>query len=147
MQTRVFLSGPMSGLENFNMNAFTAAHARLKKAGAEEVFDPILTWLNEPERTSRKRDHESYMLECLAELTRSDGGRPYYDILAQLDGWQDSPGAAVEAAVAKSLGIPTTNVSGACQLIVERANASDESERSRMPSVRPQFTKTGRPLY
>ena len=127
MRTNVFISGPMSGFANYNMNAFMDAHAELKKAGAELVFNPILEWLSEPERVSQRRMHESYMLICLTELTayephpqNADAIMPKYDILVHLDGWQNSPGSKTEVTVAEAVGIQTMDLQAACNLIRTR---------------------------
>lgn len=102
----VFLSGPMTGYDDYNERGFVAAHIRLKKLGAEHVYDPILQWVCEPERISVVRSHESYMLECVQELSRMrDDGEPYYDAVVQIDGWQASEGAKVEDIVAEACGI------------------------------------------
>lgn len=102
----VFISGPMTGYENYNERAFTTLHIRLKLLGAETVYNPILQWVCEPQRISEKRTHESYMLECVQEISRMrDDGSPFYDMLVQLPGWRASEGARVEDVVAESCGI------------------------------------------
>lgn len=142
MRTNVFISGPMSGFANYNMNAFMEAHAELKKAGADLVFNPILKWLNEPERVSQCRTHESYMLICLAELTayephqqNADAIVPKYDILVHLDGWQNSPGSKTEVTVAEAVGIQTMDLQAACNLI--RTRQIEAIERRPLPRYSP----------
>jgi hypothetical protein len=108
----VFLSGPMSGYANWNADAFVKAHIALKEHHAEEVYDPFLQWLSEPDSVSSSRDHESYMVECLHELTRMDPcGKPHYNLLVQLDGWRESEGAVAEHAAALACGIMTMPLS------------------------------------
>ena len=104
---RIFLSGPMTGYDDYNERGFIKAQILLKRLGVESVYSPIIQWICEPERISEKRSHESYMLECLHELTRyDDNGNPHYDAVVQLDAWQDSEGARMEAEAAKACGIP-----------------------------------------
>lgn len=106
-----FLSGPMTGHKNYNERGFVSAHIKLKNAGAESVYNPILQWLCEPARVSDARDHESYMTECIQELSRTkEDGTPYYDVLVQLDGWKRSEGARIEQIVAKSCGIQCVSI-------------------------------------
>lgn len=105
----VFLSGPMTGLPNWNKEAFARAEARLYEAGA--------TWVYNPAQDAPKTDfdpygHEYWMAEALHELTklpqhRGDSGfSPVYDMLVRLPGWEDSEGAMTEFAVACACGIP-----------------------------------------
>lgn len=109
--TNAFLSGPMTGYKNYNERKFIAAQIKLKNAGAEDVYNPILQWICEPLRVSETRDHESYMVECVQELSRTkEDGTPYYDVLVQLDGWKRSDGARVEKIVAESCGIPCVSI-------------------------------------
>lgn len=106
-EKRVFLSGPMTGYDDFNEREFVRAQICMKKLGVEFVYNPIMQWIYEPQRISERRDHESYMLECLHELTRTDDyDRPYYHAVVQLDGWEGSEGAVAEDFVARACGIP-----------------------------------------
>lgn len=105
--TYVFISGPMTEYPLCNAEAFTRAHALCKLAGVKFAYNPGQLWLNEPRDMSDKRSHESYMQECLEELTRLKPNKqePLYDYLIQLDNWEKSPGASVEAICAESIGI------------------------------------------
>lgn len=104
-----FISGPMSGVENFNVGAFTDAHAKLKALEASDIYDPALEWLLEP--LDEQYEHEHYMLECIHELTRVDQNRePYYDYLVQLDDWDYSDGATTELVVADACGIEVISI-------------------------------------
>ena len=107
----IFVSGPMTGYENYNTRAFVATQVRLKLLGAEVVYNPILPWVCEPLRISQTRTHESYMLECVQELSRMrEDGSPFFDLVVQLPGWQESEGAKVEDVVAESCGIERVSV-------------------------------------
>jgi hypothetical protein len=108
----VFVSGPMTGRANYNERKFIQAQIKLRGLGAEHIYNPIMAWLSEPSRIADGRDHESYMTECLHELTRTrDDGMPFYDVVVQLDGWKKSLGAKAEYIVAESCGIPCVSIS------------------------------------
>ena len=104
---RVFLSGPMSGVENYNAAAFAGAHAAIKLAGAECVYDPALEWLmgdDVPDEAA----HEAWMRTTVHELTRPIAfgeADAYYDVCVLLDGWRESEGAQLEKVVADAAGI------------------------------------------
>lgn len=110
---RVFVSGPMSSREHNNVTKFLAAHIVLNKLGALVVYDPAAEWVEEVAHGSCcDKNHDYYMRKCIGELSRSwyasddsDGQTPYYDLLVQLDGWQDSEGAKTEKIVAEACGI------------------------------------------
>ena len=108
----VFLSGPMTGHEDCNIAGFTKAHLLVRRLGAADVFDQAQEWLSSSEAEANARSHESYMLECLHELTRRDeDGNAYYDAVIQLPGWEASEGARMEESVAKACGIPVIDLS------------------------------------
>lgn len=104
---RVFISGPVSGMLDNNVAAFATAAYRLRRAG-HEAWSPVGS-------VPAELSHEQAMLMCLHELTRDSGTvpvymgkpalKPHYKIMVQLDGWQKSLGAQVEAEVADACGI------------------------------------------
>lgn len=98
---RIYLSGPMSGMHDWNREAFTEAAAYLRGQG-HQVFNPAFA---APVGGQVVAAHESYMLRDLHELTEHLDGRAYYDAIAQLPGWEKSPGAKIEALVAGACGI------------------------------------------
>lgn len=106
---RVFLSGPMSGIDGNNVVAFLDAHRRLRDLGAAYVYDPAAEWVVELRNGGETGSHEYYMRKCIHELTRvgfdPDMDGPFYDVLIQLDGWEASDGAIMERSVAVSCGI------------------------------------------
>lgn len=105
----VFLSGPMTGIESYNVDAFLSAHKTLKLLGVRYVFDPAIEWLSSSGPT---RDHAYYMLRAIGELTNNDGyGQADYDLLVSLPGWENSNGARVERIVANACGIETCDLS------------------------------------
>lgn len=102
---RLFLSGPMTGIDLYNAPAFAAVHARLKLMGCGEVFNPAIEWLIDD---SGSEDRLRYLRRCVARL----GGGPFsysedshWDMLVSLPGWERSDGARLERWLAESLGI------------------------------------------
>lgn len=101
---RVFLSGPMSDIANLNVAAFAEAHAKVKEAGAYEVYDPAIEYLQQPGLESSHR-HSWYMAKCVHELTTLKYECSHYDMLVSLPGWDRSEGATLEREVARACGI------------------------------------------
>ena len=103
---RVFISGPMTGLPDWNRAEFDRAERELLELGADKVFNPAIM---APRDGEPVLSHERYMARTLNVLTRidyaSDPSRPYYDCVAMLDGWWASDGARLERAVAEAIGI------------------------------------------
>lgn len=106
--TRLYISGPVTGIEHDNATAFRKAQRLLSDAG----FEPFIPHeIVEPNDT-----HKEAMLLCINELTertQKPGVRypvPYYDGLALLPGWEQSEGARLERAVADACGIPCKTV-------------------------------------
>lgn len=119
----VFLSGPMSGIEHMNVEAFAAAHYRVRELGAAEVYDPAVEYLTIRGEASL-RTHEWWMMKCIGELSQPkqdgrggwdwydpDGYKTYYDVLVSLDGWEESDGAVMERRVAEACGIKVVDIS------------------------------------
>jgi hypothetical protein len=99
---RIYIAGPMRGIENYNFPAFDAAAKRLRAAGHDPVNPADLdraigvneTTVPLPEgflRGAMKRD--------LGEICDCDA-------IAVLPGWEKSAGTVVELALAKLLGLP-----------------------------------------
>lgn len=103
---RVYLSGPMTGIEDLNRGPFNDAQKVLEEHGAE-VYNPArLSERWAPEETRPQSDREQALHQDLRELLRMDADGPYYDAVARLHGWAASDGATLENAVAKHVGIP-----------------------------------------
>ncbi|MCF8566890.1 DUF4406 domain-containing protein [Alicyclobacillus tolerans] len=88
---RVYISGPMTGYEDYNRPAFHAMASQLKDAGYR-VYNPADVVLETD-------DWAQYMKIHLAVL-------PTCDLVVVLPGWQKSRGARLEVANAHFLGIP-----------------------------------------
>lgn len=101
----VYLSGPMSGIYDFNSAAFEEARRVCIQAGVSFVFNPCTAW-------GHTNHHNSwYMRHDLHRLTESaEGGRPLFDALIVLEGYEDSHGAMLETQVAAACGIAVVGV-------------------------------------
>lgn len=87
----VYLSGPMTGLPNFNRPAFAEAASMVRRCGLS-AFNPGEADLE------NVRDWKANMRICIAALAISHR-------LVQLEGWQQSKGAMIEHDLAKGLQI------------------------------------------
>lgn len=92
-KTRIYVAGPMSGLPDYNYPAFHAAADRLRTAGFH-VENPAETHL------PQGSPWEDFMRDALARMLTCDA-------VATLPNYEQSKGAAIEVALAKSLSIPT----------------------------------------
>lgn len=91
MATKVYISGPMTGYENFNYPAFNQAEERLKAAG-HEVENPAKNPDPDP------KTWENFMRMALKQLCECD-------IVVVLPGWEKSRGAVIEVGLAETLGM------------------------------------------
>jgi hypothetical protein len=89
--SKIYISGPMTGVENFNFPAFHAAAAALRKLGYEVVSpaevnpDTSMTW------EQCLRADVKALCDC--------------DAIALLPGWENSKGAHLEIHIAHRLGL------------------------------------------
>lgn len=97
VERAVFLSGPVTDMPGNNREAFAEAAAELERRGCH-VFNPT-------EAVPAGATHEQAMAICVRALAANVGGRPLFDMVAQLPGWYGSRGAYAEAIVADALGI------------------------------------------
>lgn len=88
---KIFLSGPMTGIPEFNRPAFFEAEAALKAKG-HQVWNPA--------RLPDGLTHGLYIALNLAAMNTEK-----WDILAQLEGWIWSTGACDEYLEARKLGV------------------------------------------
>lgn len=93
---KLYIAGPMTGLEDFNRPAFFAAEEKLELAGLDTLNparrEPVIgkTWAE-------------YMREGLADLIQCQG-------VALLADWHQSKGARLEVHVARELGMRVGSV-------------------------------------
>lgn len=106
--TRLYVSGPVTGIEDGNLAAFESVQKELEAAGylTDKPHDLV----------DREDSHETAMLLCVNELTgrtQKPGIRhpvPRYDGVALIEGWEQSEGAKLEKAVAEACGMPCKTV-------------------------------------
>ena len=101
-----FISGPMSGIDDWNKAAFDACEARIKELsqGGAYVLNPAS---DTPAEISSERPHTYYMFHTLHELVRMcySDNTPVFDAVVLLPDWDKSYGAVMEAMVAHECGI------------------------------------------
>ncbi len=89
---KLYLSGPMTGVKNFNHDLFNKVAAEFRMVGFDvcspsEFFDGDKT-----------REREEYMREAFKYLLEAD-------TVVILPGWEQSKGARIEITVAQELGL------------------------------------------
>lgn len=98
---RVYLAGPMSGIDDFNFPAFFAASEKLKAAG-HDVFNPaqndIDTW-GDMETIKAKANYRDCLRMDLNWIL------DHAQAIALLPGWENSKGARAEHALSVALGL------------------------------------------
>lgn len=87
-----YLSGPMTGYENFNYDAFAAAAAIIRIH--HEVTNPV-----EGSGGEQGLPYKDYMRRAIEQLLTVEA-------VALLPGWEDSNGCRIELEVAKALELP-----------------------------------------
>ena len=89
----IYLSGPMTGLPDYNRPAFAEAADKLRSEG-KSVFNP-----GDIGPTENIMPRAWYMRKDLEALMKSDS-------VYLLPGWEKSPGAQLEVEIAKELELP-----------------------------------------
>lgn len=110
MKKKLYLSGPMTGLPEFNFPAFNEAAARLRTVGFS-VFNPA--------ENGTEKSWEEFMRLDIKAVADSD-------LIAVLPGWQKSRGAALEVHIARALSMPVLD---ALTLEPYRESAVQEAHR------------------
>ena len=96
---RVYLSGPMTGIKDWNKAAFDEAEIRLFKLWANIVWNPA----EDAKGFVRLNfSHENCMRHELKVLCNEVTP---FDLLVSLPGWEQSAGARLEREVAVACGI------------------------------------------
>jgi hypothetical protein len=103
---KIYIAGPMSGVEDFNFPLFFETEKKLKELGYEvinpahndgETVEEALASAGTPERPTNSWAY--YMRRDLPSVLSVDA-------LCVLPGWQRSKGASLEVQVAQALGLP-----------------------------------------
>lgn len=112
---RVYLSGPMTGHDDLNVEAFDHVERVCRRLGATRVYNPCHAGID------KSISHEDAMLFSIRTLVRPGvedvactrpGGVPAsgIDMVVTLDGWEKSDGARLEVIVARACGIPVVRL-------------------------------------
>lgn len=92
---KVYISGQMTGLENFQFSKFNQVASLLRESGYN-VINPAEFGVKE------NWQWKDYMKKDISELI-------YCDYVAVLEGWEKSRGACLEVYIAQQLEIPVLN--------------------------------------
>lgn len=100
---KIFLSGPMSGVPQSNIDKFCKLHMFLLEQGAQEIYNPALELL----WTKDKGVYKERLRESIHELTKKNYAtqRAYYDMIIILPESTQSIGSDLETKVADKCGI------------------------------------------
>lgn len=104
MKGRIYISGPMSGIDRLNWPLFNRTAVRLRNM-RWEVVNPVEV----------NNDPEAHWLHCIAADLRAMEG---CTAICMLPGWESSFGARIEHIAAQKLGLEIYNVN---ELIQEAA--------------------------
>lgn len=96
---RIYISGPISGIPNYNREAFEQAESRLSYLGYVPV-SPFRLGV-----TSRHKSWQDYMREDIKALMD-------VDCVLALPGYEQSKGATEEIRIARTIGIPIYAMDG-----------------------------------
>lgn len=86
----IYISGPMTGIENLNRDMFDEAESLLRECGENPI---------NPHNFPEQKSYEDYLLLDIEMIAMAA------DAIALLPGWENSPGAKKELAAAISLGL------------------------------------------
>lgn len=105
--TRLFVSGPMTGLPDYNLPAFEEAADKLRAAGYG-VCNPgrrgvIRTTSGGTSEASDSYEWRDYMRAAIRDLLDCDA-------VAVLPGWEHSKGSRLEVTIASDLDMPVHTV-------------------------------------
>lgn len=135
----VYLSGPMSGLPNHNVEEFNRAAAALRAVGWT-VFNPAESF--EGRLDLPRKDYMAVDIEALLAVAKNSG------CVAVLPGWEKSRGAQTEVRIAHELAMPVwklepDNDYRVRERIVDNITAQDAPSSTNTGEVRVTDPKTG----
>lgn len=91
MKGKVYISGPMTGIQDYNRGAFIEAEKLLRVKGYDAVNPHDI-------KLEKGSTYEDYMKADIKALLECD-------YIYMLEGWKESKGACMEYQIAKFLGI------------------------------------------
>lgn len=97
---RVYIAGPMTGLPDFNYPAFFEAERGLESKFGWKVLNPAKHFNGD-----QTLPREVYLYEAVKSVLKADA-------IVLLEGWERSPGALTELAVAKAIGLDVFDKAG-----------------------------------
>ncbi|MEI6871423.1 MAG: DUF4406 domain-containing protein [Verrucomicrobiota bacterium] len=89
----VYIAGPMTGLEDFNHNAFVCAASDVWGEFGCAVHNPAKSF-----RSNKTLSRKTYMRHCINMIMESTA-------IYLLRGWEGSTGARLEKSIAEELGL------------------------------------------
>lgn len=92
MKKKIYIAGPITGMDDGNRAAFDTAERVLREAGYETVNPHSI-------KLPLDVDWHVAMRKCIGFLVRCDG-------VALIDGWDNSEGARIEKWIAEQVRIP-----------------------------------------
>ena len=96
---KIYISGPMTGIENYNAEAFNAAEKKINELiPSAEVVNPIKL-AKKVEFLIQNPTYGDYMCEDLIHLVKCD-------MVVCLEGFEKSKGCEIEICIAEKSGIP-----------------------------------------
>lgn len=99
---KLYLSGPMTGLFNYNRQSFDDAETKLKELGFE-VINPA--GLPEPVVSTKPSPAETWAAYLVRDILLLQEERP--DFVVLLPGSENSNGSCLESRYAKEIGLKT----------------------------------------
>ena len=99
--SKIYLAGPMSGIEDYNFPAFFA-YAEALTDGGWEVFNPAQNDLDnwgDMDGVKKNANYRECLYQDLSWITQEA------DAIAMMPGWENSKGARAEWATAVAIGI------------------------------------------
>ena len=99
----IYLSGPMTGIEDFNRPAFEAAAAKLRASGWTVIVPGDGEEYDAAERAALALSRKKLQFYLSRDI---DYIQEVADVLVVLPGWEESEGSKLEVLVAQSIGVP-----------------------------------------
>ena len=115
---KLYLSGPMTGLFNYNRQSFDDAEATLKEFGFEVINPANLPEPVVPPKSSPAESWAAYLVRDIFVLQEE---RPDYVIL--LPGSENSNGSCLESRYAREIGLKTITLGGFLSEVYRREKA------------------------